>query len=251
MRLENKTAIITGAGSGQGQAAAVGFAKEGARVVVADVNEAGGQETVDQIKSAGGEAIFVRTDVSDAAQNENLVRQSVSAFGGIDVFYANAGVWLTGKGDGPVTDLEEDMWHKVININLTGIYLGCKYVIPELVKAGGGSIICTSSVAGLNGSFRAHAYGASKGGVIALARSMAMTYGRHNIRVNVICPGAIDTPMVADLFGANRDRAASAQLIRRLGTPTDIANLALYLASDESAWMTGSVITLDGGFMIR
>lgn len=251
MRLEGKSAIITGAGSGQGQAAAIRFAKEGARVAVADVNEGGGQETVDQIKQAGGEAIFVRTDVSAAEQNESLVRAAVSAYGGLDIFYANAGVWLAGKGDGPVTDLEEDMWHRVININLTGIYLGCKYAIPELVKAGGGSIICTSSVAGLNGSYRAHAYGASKGGVIALARSMAMTYGRHNVRVNVICPGAIDTPMVADLFGANRDRAASAQLIRRLGAATDIANLALYLASEESVWMTGSVITLDGGFMIR
>ena len=253
MRLAGKSAIITGAGSGQGQAAAVLFAREGGRIAIADVNETGGQDTVDQIKQAGGEAIFVKTDVSSAADIQNVVQATVDAFGGIDVLYNNAGVWLAGgKGDGPVTELEEDTWHKVLNINLTGIYLGCKYAIPEMIKRGGGSIICTSSVAGLNGSFRAHAYGASKGGVIALARSVAMAYGRHNIRANVICPGAIDTPMVADLFGGqNRDRAASAQLIRRLGTPRDIANLALYLASDESAWMTGSVITLDGGFTIR
>lgn len=251
MRLAEKSCIVTGAGSGQGQAAAILFAKEGGRVVVADVNEAGGQDTVDQIKQAGGEAIFVRTDVSSAESIQNLVRATVDAFGGLDVLYNNAGIWLGGKGDGPVTDLDEDVWHKVININLTGIYLGCKYAIPEMIKGGGGSIISTSSVAGLNGSFRAHAYGASKGGVISLARSIAMAYGRHNVRSNVICPGAIDTPMVADLFGANRERAAAAQVIRRLGTPVDIANLALYLASDESQWMTGSVITLDGGFTIR
>lgn len=252
MRLAGKSIIITGSGSGQGQAAAGLFAKEGGRVVVTDVNEAGGQETVDQIKQAGGEAIFVRSDVSSAADCQALVGAAVSAFGGLDVLYNNAGVWLAGgKGDGPVTELEEDVWHKVININLTGIYLACKYGIPAMIKRGGGSIICTSSVAGLNGSFRAHAYGASKGGVIALARSVAMAYGKQNVRVNVICPGAIDTPMTADLFGPNRDRAASAQVIRRLGQATDIANLALYLASDESEWMTGSVITLDGGFTIR
>ncbi|HEX2173247.1 MAG TPA: SDR family NAD(P)-dependent oxidoreductase [Dehalococcoidia bacterium] len=251
MRLQGKSIIITGSGSGQGQAAAILFAKEGGRVVVTDVNEVGGQDTADQIKSAGGDAIFVRADVSSAEDCQNLVKAAVTAFGGLDVLYNNAGVWLAGKGDGPVTELDEDMWQKVININLTGMYLVSKYAIPELVKAGGGSIICTSSVAGLNGSFRAHAYGASKGGVIALARSMAMAYGKQNIRVNVICPGAIDTPMTADLFGPSRERAAAAQLIRRLGTATDIANLALYLASDESQWMTGSVITLDGGFTIR
>lgn len=252
MRLEGKSIIITGSGSGQGQAAALLFAKEGGRVVVSDVNEAGGQDTIDQIQSAGGEALFVRADISSAAECQTLVQAAVSAFGGLDVIYNNAGVWLAGgKGDAPVTELEEDVWHRVINVNLTGIYLACKYAIPEMVKGGGGSIICTSSVAGLNGSFRAHAYGASKGGVIALARSIAMAYGKQNIRVNVICPGAIDTPMTADLFGPNRDRAASAQLIRRLGKSQDIANLALYLASDESEWMTGSVITLDGGFMIR
>lgn len=252
MRLAGKSCIVTGAGSGQGQAAAVLFAQEGGRVAVADVNVEGGQATVDQIKQAGGEAIFVKTDVSSAADCQNLVQSAVAAFGGLDVLYNNAGVWLAGgKGDAPVTELAEDIWHRVININLTGIYLGCKYAIPEMIKRGGGSIICTSSVAGLQGSFRAHAYGASKGGVIALARSMAQAYGKQNVRVNVICPGAIDTPMVADLFGPNRDRVASAQLIRRLGTPQDIAQLALYLASDESPWMTGSVITLDGGFMLR
>ena len=144
MRLAGKSAIITGAGSGQGQAAAVLFAREGGRIAIADVNEAGGQDTVDQIKQAGGEAIFVKTDVSSAADIQNVVQATVDAFGGIDVLYNNAGVWLAGgKGDGPVTELEEDTWHKVLNINLTGIYLGCKYAIPEMIKRGGGSIICT------------------------------------------------------------------------------------------------------------
>jgi NAD(P)-dependent dehydrogenase (short-subunit alcohol dehydrogenase family) len=252
VRLAKKACIITGAGSGQGQAAAVLFAREGAQVVVADVNVAGGEATVQQITAAGGDAIFVRTDVSVAADNQNLVEAAVATYGGVDVLYANAGVLLLGpSGDGPVTELDEDVWHRVININLGGLYLGAKYAIPEMIKRGGGSVISTSSVAGLNGSFRSHAYAASKGGVIALGRSIAQAYGKHNVRSNVICPGGIDTPMVPHLMGDKRDRVIAGQLIRRVGTPDDIANLALYLASDESSWMTGSIITLDGGVTLR
>ena len=252
MRLANKVAIITGSGSGQGQRAAERFAAEGAKVVVTDVDQAGGQQTVDTVKAAGGEATFVPADVSKAAEVKALVEAAVDTYGRLDIMYNNAGILLVGK-DGPVTEVDEETWDRLMDVNLKGVYLGCKYAIPALQRAGGGSIINTASAAGLVGVGDAHAYTATKGGVIALTRAIAVTYGRHQIRCNAICPGVIDTPMVSAM--TSHEGAAQSALrwhvLRRFGTADDVVGLALYLASDESSWMTGSIIPIDGGLTAK
>lgn len=249
-RLAGKVALITGAGGGQGRAAAVLFAREGAKVVVTDVQVEGGNETVRLVQAAGGQAAFCATDVSQASQVEAAVRFAVETYGGLQILYNNAAVLH--RKDAYVTALEEEVWDHVIAVNLKGIYLGCKYAIPEIIKAGGGSVINTSSLAGLLGVGNVHAYTAAKGGVISLTRAIAMAYAKQKVRCNVICPGAVDTPMMAHvLHGANpklREGFERGHPIGRLGTPEDIAAMALYLASDESSWVTGSVFTIDGGF---
>src|SRR5262245_28134503 len=248
-RLEGKVALITGAGGGQGRAAAVLFAREGAKVVVADVKAEGSEETVQLVKSAGGQATCIVTDVSQAAQVEAAVRLAVESYGALHIMYNNAAVLH--RKDAVVTNLDEEIWQLVIDINLKGVYLGCKYAVPEITKAGGGSIINVSSLAGLIGIGNVHAYTAAKGGVISLTRAIAMSYASQKVRCNVICPGAVDTPMMAHvLHGANpklRQGFERSHPLGRLGTPEDIAFMALYLASDESSWVTGSVCTIDGG----
>jgi NAD(P)-dependent dehydrogenase (short-subunit alcohol dehydrogenase family) len=249
-RLAGKVALITGAGSGQGRAAAVLFAREGAKVVVVDVQVEGGNETVALVRAAGGQAVFCATDVSQASQVEAAVRFTVETYGGLHILYNNAAVLH--RKDAYVTALEEEVWDRVIAVNLKGIYLACKYAIPEIITAGGGSIINTSSLAGLLGVGNVHAYTAAKGGVIALTRAIAVAYAKQQVRCNVICPGAVDTPMMAHvLHGANpklREGFERGHPLGRLGTPDDIAAMALYLASDESSWVTGAVFTIDGGF---
>lgn len=248
-RLAGKVALITGSGSGQGRAASILFAREGARVVVSDVNVAGGEETVRLVRDAGGEAVFHAADVSKAAEVEALVRATTAAYGALHVLYNNAAVW--GGGDNFVTDLGEDAWDRVVAVNLKGVFLCCKYGIPALIAAGGGSVINTASAAGLIGSRnRSHAYSATKGGVIALTRAMAVAYARRGVRVNAICPGGVDTPMIASLIDTEdrRQRFAQAHPLGRLGTPEDVASCALYLASDESSWVTGAAFPVDGGF---
>lgn len=250
-RLANKVVLITGSGSGQGRAAACLFARQGARIVVSDVNTAGGEETVRLVREAGGEASFRAADVSSAADVEALVRATVQTYGGLHVLYNNAAIW-SGRGlDNFVTELDEDGWDRIINVNLKGVYLCCKYGIPALIDAGGGSVINTASAAGLIGSRnRSHAYSASKGGVIALTRALAVAYARHGVRVNAICPGGVDTPMITAMIETDDryQRFASAHPLGRMGTPEDIAYFALYLASDESSWVTGGVFPIDGGF---
>lgn len=252
-RLEGKVALITGAGGGQGRAAAVLFAKEGARVVVTDVNAEGGAETVQMVQAAGGQAVFQATDVSQAAQVEAAVRVAVETYGALHIMYNNAAVLH--RKDATVTNLDEDIWDLVVDINLKGVYLGCKYAVPEIIKAGGGSVINVSSLAGLIGIGNVHAYTAAKGGVISLTRAVAMGYAAQQVRCNVICPGGVDTPMMAHVFhNPNprfREMSAKGHPIGRLGTPEDIASMALYLASDESSWVTGSVFTIDGGYAAR
>ena len=249
-RLAGKVALITGAGSGQGRAAARLFAKEGAKVVVTDVAIKGGEETVGLVRADGGEASFIAMDVSKAAQVQRGVELAVQTYGRLHILYNNAAIWNP-RLDNRVVELEEEAWDTILAVNLKGVYLCCKYGIPELSRAGGGSVINTASIAGLVSSGQpSHSYSASKGGVISLTRAMAMAYAKDLVRVNVICPGGVDTPMIAPLMADEqaRQRAATMHPIGRMGTPEDIAHLALYLASDESSWVTGSVFTIDGGY---
>ena len=252
-RLAGKVALITGAGSGQGRAAARLFAKEGAKVVVTDVAIKGGEETVGLVRAEGGEASFIAMDVSKAAQVQRGVELAVQTYGRLHILYNNAAIWNP-RLDNRVVELEEEAWDTILAVNLKGVYLCCKYGIPELSRAGGGSVINTASIAGLVSSGQpSHSYSASKGGVISLTRAMAMAYAKDLVRVNVICPGGVDTPMIAPLMADEqaRQRAATMHPIGRMGTPEDIAHLALYLASDESSWVTGSVFTIDGGYTAR
>lgn len=253
MRLAGKMAVITGSGGGQGKAAALLFAREGARVVVNDLREAAVDAVVDEIKAAGGEAIGVAADVSRKAAVDGLIDRAIETYGRLDILYNNAGVLLWGEGDGLLHDVEEDTWDRVLSINLKSMYLTCHRAIPQMIEQGGGIIINTASTAALNGTDRAHAYNAAKGGVVSLTRSIAVGYGRYNIRANCICPSAVDSPMTHHFMTTeeHRRRVATPLPLKRVGTPEDVAWLALYLASDDAAWMTGSVIPIDGGFTAR
>lgn len=248
-RLKNKVAIITGGGSGIGRATCLLFAREGAKVVAADYMAEGGNETVQQIKTAGGEATFVQADVARSADVRNLIATTVQTYGRVDILYNNAGI------EGPSAKLanyQEEDWDRVIAINLTAVYLGMKYVIPEMIKQGGGVIISTASVAGIVGFPGSGAYAAAKAGVINLTRLAALEYADKNIRVNCICPGIISTPMVDRVMGNRpRDNVARLEPIGRLGQPEDIANAALFLAGDESAFATGAPFIIDGGYVAR
>ena len=252
-RLDGKVVLITGAGSGMGRWASVAFAREGARIVASDVVEPAGQETVAQVRAAGGEAIFVRTDVSREADVAAAVRAGEAAFGRLDVLYNNAGIFPA--EDGAVTDIDEAVWDRVMNVNLKGIYLVCKHGIPALLRAGGGSIVNVASFVALVGcTVPQDAYTASKGGVIALTRSLAVQFGPKGIRTNAICPGPIETPLLTSWLLANPE-AKQIRLNRipmgRFGQAEDIVYLAMYLASDESSWVTGAELVIDGGMTAR
>jgi NAD(P)-dependent dehydrogenase (short-subunit alcohol dehydrogenase family) len=254
MRLKDKIAIITGAGSGQGRAASLLFAKEGAKIVASDWKPELGDDTASQVRAAGGEATFVRADVSESADVQNLIRTAVSTYGRIDILYNNAGVGFSSPlSMADVINTPEADWDRVIAINLRSMYLTTKYGIPEMIRTGGGSIINTASIAALIGSEAAHAYTAAKGGMVALSRALAVEFGPKNIRVNCICPGAIDTPMIAPVVEPLKKSGQTFMTspIRRIGTPEDIAYCALYLASDESGFVTGATFVVDGGFIAQ
>ncbi|HKD65801.1 MAG TPA: SDR family NAD(P)-dependent oxidoreductase [Candidatus Binataceae bacterium] len=254
MRLENKVAIITGAGGGQGRAAALLFAGEGAKIVASDWNAESGEETAALVNAAGGAAVHIGADVSAAAQVRRLIDGALESFGRIDVLYNNAGVgYSSSLSMHDILKTPEEDWDRVLAINLKSVFLTCKCAIPEMLKTGGGSIINTSSVAALVGGENAHAYTAAKGGMISLSRALAVEFGPHNIRVNCICPGVIDTPMVESVVRPFKDPARPFRIspIRRLGTPEDIAYCALYLASEESSFVTGATFVIDGGITAR
>lgn len=254
-RLENKVVIITGGAGGIGGAASEIFAGEGASVVIADLDEKAGMRLQAKITASGGTCTFLRCDVSRSDDVRSVIEFCKNTFGSLDVIYNNASVYLA-KLDGRVTEIEEAVWEKVIAINLRSIYLFCKYGIPLMMKKGG-SIINTASSAGVIGIPNCDAYTATKGATVQLTKSMAVEYGRYGIRVNCIAPAAIMTPMVkesnpsdgSDLF----DEKAFLNLrtpLRRYGTPEEIAKVALFLASDESTYLNGSVIVADGGITV-
>lgn len=251
MRLANKVALITGAGMGQGRAACLIFAREGAKIVALDIDAKAGGETVEQVTNLGGKAVFRRCDVADEAQVREAVAAGVKAFGKLNILYNNAGV-LWRDRDFEVTRTREEDWDRVMDINLKGAVWVCKYGIPELAKAGGGSIINIASVSALLGFSTAQdAYTCSKGALISLTRSLAIVYAKDGIRANTIHPGAVDTPMQKQWDEETRKGIAAWVPLGRIGQPEDIANCALFLASDESSYITGQEIVVDGGVMVK
>ncbi|MBV9710456.1 MAG: glucose 1-dehydrogenase [Ktedonobacteraceae bacterium] len=248
MRLANKVAIITGSASGMGRAAAELFASEGASIIVTDINEQAGTETVQTLRNAGGSAIFVKADVTRENEVKALVETSVETFGHIDILYNNAGVML--PEDQSVVTNTEAVWDRVLDINLKSVFLCSKYTIPHMVKQGKGSIINIASFVALMGcTVPQDAYTASKGGMLSLTKSLAVQYGRNGIRCNAICPGPIETPLLRYLWTSEEARNTRLNRIPlgRFGEARDIVYMALYLASDESAWTTGSWLVVDGG----
>jgi NAD(P)-dependent dehydrogenase (short-subunit alcohol dehydrogenase family) len=248
MKLKEKVAIVTGGGSGMGRAVAEQFACNGARVVIAEINAGSGEEVVATIRKKGGDAIFVHSDVSKTADVRAMIATTVECYGGVDVLYNNAAVQLIGQ-DGRAHELPEEIWDLTLSINLRGLWLCSKYTIPTMLKRGGGSIIHAASPTGLKACPGYSAYSASKGGVIALTRTMAVDYARDNIRVNAIVPGVTDTLLIRELTADEKTRARliAATPLGRLGTPTDVTGLALFLASDESSFCTGGLYMVDGG----
>ena len=247
--LAGKRALITGGASGIGQATALLFAHEGAAVSVVDVDQANGQAVVRTIVEGGGRAIFLRCDVTKARDCQQAVQQTVSELGGLDILFNNAGIVRRAS----VLETSEEEWDRVMAVNVKSVFLLSKYAIPVMVQAGGGVIVNTASGWGLVGGRKAAAYCASKGAVVLLTKAMALDHGQQNIRVNCICPGDTDTPMLrneARQLGepAERFLAEAAQRpLRRIGRPEEIAQAALYLASDASSFVTGTSLVVDGG----
>jgi NAD(P)-dependent dehydrogenase (short-subunit alcohol dehydrogenase family) len=251
-RLDGKVAVITGAASGIGRGSALCLAKEGAAVVAADLNSQGGEQVIGEIAAAGGRAVFHHTDVTNEPDIKAVVERAVSEYGRLDIMFNNAG--LLGAV-GPIEKVRVEDWDRTIKVLLRSVFLGINHSVEPMRKAGGGSIISTSSVAPFLPSAYGAAYAAAKGGVISLTRAAALQLGRDRIRVNCICPGAINTP-IWGVLPALSDPAAVAQLldhaqtIPRVGRPEDIASMVLYLASDESQWVTGTAMIVDGGITV-
>jgi len=247
-RLRNKVALITGAGGGIGRASARVFSSEGARVVVVDAVEAAGRATVDEITTAGGTATFVRADVTRAADVQAMIAFAERQFGALHVLFNNAGIFP--DEDGSVVETDEAVFDRVIAVNLKGVFLGCKCGIPALLRAGGGSIINTASFVAVMGAATSQsAYTASKGGVLALTREIAVEFARRGIRANALCPGPVNTPLLQSLLAdpAARARRMVHLPMGRLAEAEEIAAAALYLASDDSSYVNGTTFMVDGG----
>ncbi|MFC1716223.1 glucose 1-dehydrogenase [Candidatus Poribacteria bacterium] len=248
MRLKNKIALITGASSGIGRETSVLFASEGAKVVAVDINDAGGEETIQMIRNAGGDATYVHADVVKAADCENMVRVAEETYGALHVLFNNAGI-MDSRDDDAISTSEE-VWDLTMNINLKGVFLGCKYGIPALRRASGGSIINTASLVALMGSGTPQlAYTASKGGVLAMTRELAIVHARENIRINALCPGPLLTELLIKFLDteAKKQRRLVHIPMGRFGLAKEMAYAALYLASDESSYVTGTEFKVDGG----
>lgn len=250
MRLSHKAGVITGAGSGIGRASAILFAREGAGVVAADWNREWGEETVRMIRSEGGRAHFVHVDVSKDDQVQAMIQSTLDRFDRLDFLYNNAAIDGLHQGvENYVSEQTLENWNYMLSINLGGVFLGCKYAIPEMVKRGGGSVLSTASIAAVRGSnFPVHTYTAAKGAIVALTRATAVTYGPEGVRVNVILPGAVRTNMSDNYENPEiREFMEQQAPLRMVGEPEDIAYCALYLASDESRFVTGQMFVVDGG----
>ena len=253
MRLQDKVAIITGAGGGMGRVASQLFAKEGAEVVVAEFSEAAGRETVRLVEEAGGTATFVRVDVSKEADAKAMIDHAVATYGRVDVLYNNAGIMP--EADHSVIDTDVAAWDQVMAVNVRGVFLGCKYAIPVMLAQGSGSIINISSFVALMGcSNPQDAYTASKGAVLALTKSLAVQFGPRGVRSNAICPGPVETPLLMDWL-VKDEEAKRIRLARnptgRFGKPEEIVYMAMYLASDESRWTNGASLVVDGGITVN
>jgi len=250
-QFENKVAIVTGAGSGIGRTCALAFAKEGARVVVADVVAEGGEETVRMIKESDGDAIFAKTDVTKAADVEAMVNKAIETYGRLDCAHNNAGI---SSFIHPTAEFIEEEWDRIMSINLKGVWLCMKYEIPQMLKQGKGTIVNTASVAGLVGIKGRADYVTTKHGVVGLTKAAALDYAQDGIRINAICPGSIRTPLVEDIFA--RDPEAEAlhlanEPIGRLGTPEEVASAVVWLCSDSASFVTGHAMAADGGWVAR
>ncbi len=250
--LDGRVALVTGGGSGIGRAASLALAGEGARVVVADVAAEGGEETASMVRDRGGEGLFVRTDVTNAAQVEAMVDRAVDAYGRLDCAFNNAGVQLeVQRGANTLSaDCTEDVFDRTLSVNLKGVWLCMKYEVPRMLEAGGGSIVNTSSAAGLVGIAGQPVYVASKHGVIGLTKSAALEYAASGLRINAVCPGSTQTPMIDDITGhdpAMESRIAANQPQGRMGAPEEIAAAVVWLCSDASSFVTGHALSVDGG----
>jgi NAD(P)-dependent dehydrogenase (short-subunit alcohol dehydrogenase family) len=246
--LENKTAIVTGGGSGIGKAICLLYAAEGAKIIASDVDEEGGNATAAAIKDKGGNALFVKAEVSKEADNNMLVEQAVKQFGGLHIAVNNAGI---GGPIAPVGEYPVDGWDKVIAINLSGVFYGMRYQIPAMLEAGSGSIVNMASILGKVGTRHSAAYVAAKHGVIGLTESAALEYADKKIRINAIGPGYILTPLLNNLSEEAMQGLVGLHPMGRLGTPEEVAELALWLGSDKASFVTGSYYNVDGGYLAQ
>ena len=250
-RLEGKAALVTGAGSGIGRAAAEVFAREGARVIVSDVNVSGGEETVATIQKKGGEARFIRCDISKPAEVEALIRGTVEAFGRLDCAVNNAGI---SGVMAPTADYPEEMWDRIMATNLKGVWLCMKQEIQQMLKQGGGSIVNTASAAGLVGVAMAPAYVAAKHGVVGLTKTAALEYAKANIRINAVCPGVVRTPMITVATDGHPEIEAAviaAEPVGRMGQPEEIGEALVWLSSSAASFITGAALPVDGGLVAQ
>jgi len=254
MKLSNKVALITGAGSGFGRATAILFSKEGAKISVVDIVEKGGQETVELIKQKGGDSIFIKADVSKASDAERMIKTTVDTYGRLDILFNNAGIPMSFT---PVEEVKEELWDRIMDINVKGIFLGFKYIVPIMKKQGGGVIINTASISGVRPRPGLSAYSTSKAAAIMLTKALAIELAPFKIRVNCLNPVAAETPMLAKFIGveeakgekfeAGRKRFIDTVPMGRLAQPEDVAYAALFLASEEASLVTGASLDVDGG----
>lgn len=247
-QLDGRVALVTGAGSGIGRAVAIAYAKAGARVVVSDISERGGQETVSRIAADGGTAVFVRADTASPRDNEQLVAKTIEHFGALHVACNNAGI---GGEAHPVGEMPPEEWNRVLSINLSGVFYGMRYQIPQMLRAGGGAIVNMASILGQVAAAEYAPYVAAKHGVVGLTRAAAIEYAKKGIRINAVGPAYIDTPLLENLSEEARRGLVGLHPIGRLGRDTEVAELVLWLSTDQASFVTGSYYPIDGGYLAQ